>query len=92
MNDELTKSQSVSHPRQALEQRFADRPNLLARLHELADTLEQSVTGDCTADQAEDRVSEQVRQLALETLEQWAREKHDLAQAQLSVRHPHATQ
>lgn len=92
MNDELPKTKSVSNTRQPLEQRFADRPDLLARLHELADTLDQSVTDDCTADQAEDRVSEQVRQLAQEVLEQWGREAHDQTQAQISARHPHAIQ
>jgi len=92
MNDELPKTKSVSTFRQPLEQRFADRPDLLARLHELADTLDQSGTDDCTADQAEDRVSAQVRQLALEVLAQWAREAHDQTQAQIRTRYPQAIQ
>jgi hypothetical protein len=90
MNDELSKSKRVSITRQPLEQRLAHRPDLLARLHELADTLEQSVADDCTADLAEERVSAQVRQLALDMLAQWAREANDQAQAQVRTRHPQA--
>lgn len=63
---------------------------MLARLHQLADTLEQSVDDDCTADQAEGRVSEQVRQLACEVLEQWAQEANVHTQAQVSTQYPEA--
>lgn len=85
MNDELPNPKPVSNLRQPLEQRLAHRPEVLARLHELADTLEQSVTDHSTADLAEARVSAQVRQLAREVLEQWAREANDHTQAR--VRH-----
>jgi len=64
MNDELLNVTKISTPRRPLDERLAHRPAVLARLHQLADTLEQSVGADCTADQAEGRVSEQVRQLA----------------------------
>lgn len=90
MNDELPKSKTVSTSRPPLEQRLAQRPDVLARLHELADTLEQSVTDDCTADQAEERVRAQVRQLAQELLGQWAREANAHTQAQVRQRHPEA--
>lgn len=90
MNDELFKSNNRSTARRSLEQRLAHRPEVLARLHQLADTLEQSVGDDCTADQAEARVSEQVRQLARELLEQWAREANAHTQAQVRARHPEA--
>jgi hypothetical protein len=73
-----------------LEQRLAHRPEVLARLHQLADTLEQSVGDDCTADQAEERVSAQVRQLAQEVLAQWAHEAQAHTQAQVPTRHPSA--
>jgi hypothetical protein len=63
---------------------------VLARLHQLAETLDQSVGEDCTADQAEERVSEQVRQLALEVLTQWAQEANAHVQAQVTARHPTA--
>ena len=92
MNDELPNPKPVSISRQPLEQRLAHRPDVLARLHELADTLEQSVNDNSTADLAEERVSAQVRQLALDVLEQWAREANDHAQARVRTRHPQAIQ
>jgi hypothetical protein len=90
MNDELPKSTPSFTPRRSLEERLAHRPAVLARLHQLADTLEQSVEGDCTADQAEGRVSEQVRQLAREVLEQWAHEANAHTQAAVPTHHPEA--
>ena len=90
MNDELSNSTKTSTPRRSLEQRLAHRPAMLARLHQLADTLEQSVGDDCTADQAEERVSAQVRQLALEVLAQWAHEANVHTQAQVPRQHPAA--
>lgn len=90
MNDELPQRTQPAPTRRPLEQRLAHRPEVLARLHQLADTLEQSVGDDCTADQAEERVSEQVRQLAQEVLAQWAHEAHAHTQAQVPTRHPSA--
>ena len=78
------------HPAAPLEARLAHRPAVLARLHQLADTLDQSSGDDSTADQAEQRVSVQVRQLALEVLEQWAHEANDHVQAQVKAQHPSA--
>lgn len=88
MNDELPNGTKPSTPRRPLEERLAHRPAVLERLHQLADTLEQSVGDDCTADQAEGRVSEQVRQLAREVLEQWAHEANVHTQAQVPTHHP----
>ena len=92
MNDELSQPPPTSTPRRPLEQRLAHRPAVLDRLHQLADTLDQSVGDDCTADQAEERVSEQVRQLALEVLGQWAREANTHTQAEVPRQHPSAIQ
>ena len=90
MNDERPQPNQNSTLRRPLEQRLAHRPEVLARLHQLADTLEQSAGDDCSADQAEERVSEQVRQLALEVLGQWAREANAHTQAEVPRRHPSA--
>lgn len=90
MNDELPKAPPAFSPRRPLEERLAQRPEVLERLHHLADTLEQSVGDESTADQAEGRVREQVRQLAREVLEQWAREANAHTQAQVPMRHPAA--
>jgi len=90
MNDELPKSTPFSAPRRPLEQRLAHRPEVLARMHQIADTLDQSAGDDCTADQAEARVSEQVHQLAGEVLGQWAHEANAHTQAQVPTQHPSA--
>lgn len=90
MNDELSQSTQPPTPRRPLEARLAHRPEVLARLHQLADTLDQSAGDDCTADQAEERVSAQVRQLALEVLAQWAHEANVHTQAQVTAQHPAA--
>ena len=92
MNDERPEPTKSSTPRRPLEQRLAHRPAVLERLHQLADTLDQSAGDDCSADQAEARVSEQVRQLALEVLGQWAREANAHTQAQMPTQHPAAIQ
>jgi hypothetical protein len=90
MNDELPESTMASTHRRPLEQRLAHRPEVLERLHQLADTLDTSVGDDCTADQAEERVSAQVRQLAQEVLAQWAHEANAHTQAQVPTRRPSA--
>lgn len=90
MNDELPNVTKSFPPRRPLDERLAQRPEVLDRLHQLADTLEQSVGDDCTADQAEGRVSEQVRQLAREVLEQWAQEANVHTQARVTRHHPEA--
>jgi hypothetical protein len=90
MNDELRNVTKPSPPRRSLDERLAHRPAVLARLHQLADTLEQSVGDDCTADQAEDRVAEHVRHLACEVLEQWAQETNAHTQTEVPTRHPEA--
>jgi hypothetical protein len=90
MNDELPKLTPPSTHRRPLEQRLAHRPEVLERLHQLADTLDASVDDDSTADQAEERVSQQVRQLAQEVLAQWAHEANAHTQAQVPTRHPAA--
>lgn len=90
MNDELSKPTETITSRRPLEARLAHRPEVLARLHQLADTLDQSAGDDCTADQAEARVSAQVCQLALEVLAQWAHEANAHTQAQVKERNPAA--
>lgn len=90
MNDGPPKRTLSSTSPRPLEQRLAHRPAVLQRLHQLADTLEQSIGDDCTADQAEERVREQVRQLAQEVLAQWAHEANAHTQAQVPTCHPTA--
>ena len=93
MNDELANPKGFTPsapPRPALEKRLAHRPEVLARMHQIADTLDESVGDDCTADQAEERVTVQLRQLGQEVLGQWAREANAHTQAQVTTRQPSA--
>ena len=91
MKDEpLAITPAVTPDLRSLEQRLARRPQVLARLHRIADLMDQALAQGATADQAEARAIEQIRLLGRELLEDWAQEKqtHSLAQAQ--AEHPQA--
>ena len=90
MNDEPRKLAPSLKPRCPLEARLAHRPEGLARRHQLVATLDESVGDASTAEQAEARVTAQVRHLAQEVLGQWAREANAHTQAQVRTRHPDA--
>jgi len=49
MNDELLLKSPRTKNRRRLEERLAQRPELLERLHEIVDTLEESVADGCDA-------------------------------------------
>ena len=90
MNDELPlKSPGTKH-RRRLEERLAHRPELLERLHEMIDTLEQSVADGCDAHDAEDRVVDEIRKLGRTVLGQWAQEANAQIQEGVSTQHPQA--
>ena len=76
----------------ALEQRLAARPELLAALQALVDTLEQSLARDCDAHAAEDGLVETLRKLGRTTLGQWAQEAHARCQAAVPTQYPQASQ
>ena len=90
MTTPLRNAHSIPTPRRPLEQRLAQRPAVLERLHQLVDTLDGSAGDDCTAAQAEARVTVQVRHLALEVLGQWAQEANAQTQAQVPAQFPTA--
>jgi hypothetical protein len=90
MNDELLVNSPRSANRRRLEERLAQRPELLERLHEIVDTLEQSVTEGCDAHDAEDRVVDEIRKLGRTVLGQWAQEANAQIQAQVPKEHPKA--
>ena len=85
MNDE---PQPVTGSKVPLEQRMARRPHVLARFHSIADMLDQAVAQGCTADEAEARAIEQVRQLGGELLGDWAQEQQDGSLARARAQHP----
>ena len=74
----------------SLEQRMVSRPHVLARFHAIADMMDQAVAAGCTADEAEERAIEQVRQLGGELLEDWAREQQEGSLARARQEHPQA--
>lgn len=90
MNDEPRLSNTADHSRRNLEARLAARPQLRARLHQILDTLDQSVAEGCDAHTAEERVIEELRQLGQEVLGQWAGESHAQVQEQVPEQHPGA--
>lgn len=87
MNDE---HKQVTGDKVSLEQRMANRPQVLARFHSLADMMDQAVAAGCSADEAEDRAIEQVRQLGRELLGDWAQEQQASSLARARRQHPEA--
>ena len=87
MNDEHTPVTSETRP---LEQRMAGRPQVLARFHSIADMMDQSLAAGCTADDAEARAIEQVRQLGRELFGDWAQEKQAASLARARSEHAQA--
>ena len=92
MNDESALPSCVAKPQLALEERLAHRPELLARLHHIIDTLDQSVTDGSDAHAAEERVIEELRQLGQTVLGHWAHEAAAHTQAHVRRQHPQAIQ
>lgn len=80
----------VTGDKVSLEQRMAKRPQVLARFHAIADMLDQSLAAGCTADDAEARAIEQVRQLGRELLGDWAQEKQTASLVRARSQHPRA--
>ena len=87
MNDE---HKHVTGNQVSLEQRMAKRPHVLARFHCIADMMDQAVAAGCTADEAEARAMEQVRQLGRELLGDWAQEQQEGSLARARHQHPEA--
>ena len=85
MNDEHKQNTGKKVP---LEQRMARRPGVLARFHLIADMMDQAVAAGCTADEAEERAIQQVRQLGGELLGDWAQEQQEGSLARARDQHP----
>ncbi len=69
MNDELSKSPKQQLP---LDARFASRPHVHGRLHEIADMMDKATAEGATADEAEALTIEQLHQLGSDVLTDWA--------------------
>lgn len=88
MNDELP-----DWPVRAasLEARFADRPHVLARLHDIADMMDKAIAGGATADEAEEMVIEQLRQFGADVLADYAAQKQSQCLERARREHPEAS-
>ena len=85
MNDELSSKQ-----RRSLDERFKSRPQVYARLQQIADMMDEAMAEGCTADQAEAMTVEQIRKLGGELLSDWAQDKHTRGVKQAQQEHPQA--
>jgi hypothetical protein len=72
MSKELPKSAKHQQP---LDARFAARPEVRQRLHEIADMMDKAIEDGTTADEAEAMAIEQIQQLGAAVLTDWARAK-----------------
>lgn len=83
MNDEL---HNKTPSRRSLDERFAHRPHMRERLHQIADMVDQAIAEGCSADEAEDRAIEQMRKLGKELLTDWAQEKQQASVIQAQAK------
>lgn len=90
MSNELPKSPKHQQP---LDARFATRPEVRNRLHEIADMMDKAIENGATADEAEAMAIERIQPLGAAVLTDWGRAKADqsLKKAQqenpLAIRH-----
>ena len=82
MNDEL------SDGKRSLDERFGQRPHVRERLHRIADMMDQALAEGCSADEAEARAIEQVRQLGRELMQDWAQQKEEMSRKQAQAQQP----
>lgn len=74
MNDERSKKSKPT-----LDQRFASHPRTAARLHEIADMMDQTRLKGATVDEAEAMAVKEIRKLAQGILTDCAQAKHDVS-------------
>lgn len=65
-------SSQKNEQQRSLDEAFAQKPHMRARLLEIADMIDQAVAEGCTAHEAEARAIEQVRKLGNAVLSEWA--------------------
>jgi hypothetical protein len=87
MNDEIPRSTKSPCP---LDERFASRPQVYARLQKIADMMDQAIAEGCTADEAEARAMAQIQKLGGELLGDWAREQQQRSLTESRAENPSA--
>lgn len=88
MNDERSPHAMARAP---LDARFASRPHTAARLHAIADLMDEAIARGATADEAEEIALVQLRALGADLLTDWARTRHDESLAAARAQHPAAS-
>lgn len=88
MNDERSPNKVTRPP---LDARFASRPHTAARLHAIADLMDEAIARGATADEAEEIAIEQLRALGADLLTDWARTQHDQSVSAARAAHPDAS-
>ena len=87
MNNELPKTPKHQQP---LDARFATRPEVRQRLHEIADMMDKAIEEGATADEAEAMAIEQIQQLGAAVLTDWARAKANKSLEKVQQENPSA--
>lgn len=87
MSNELPKTPEHQQP---LDARFATRPEVRQRLHEIADMMDKAIENGATADQAEAMAIEQIQQLGAAVLTDWARAKAERSLKKAEEENPSA--
>jgi len=87
MNEETSKNRKFPA---LLDERFASRPQVYARLQKIADMMDQAIAEGCTADEAESRAIEQIQKLGGELLGDWASERQQRCVAENQRENPSA--
>jgi hypothetical protein len=85
MNDELPRKVKSELP---LDARFASRPHVRARLHAIADMMDQAIAEGATADEAEEMAIEQLRELGGDVLTDWAQQKQAESMSKMQKEDP----
>jgi hypothetical protein len=87
MNEEISKDRRSPA---SLDERFASRPQVYARLQKIADLMDQAIAQGCTADEAEAGAMEQIQKLGGELLGDWANERQQRSVAESQRENPSA--
>lgn len=87
MSNELPKTPEHQQP---LDARFATRPEVRQRLHEIADMMDKAMENGATADEAEAMAIEQIQQLGAAVLTDWARAKAERSLKKAEEENPSA--
>lgn len=88
MNNERSQNK-ISRP--PLDARFASRPHTAARLHAIADLMDEALARGATPDEAEEIAIAQLRALGADLLTDWARTRQDQSVAAARAGHPDAS-